>query len=688
MSDFLDEIWGIDKLYINSHELCDLDIQSAGILFCVSNQNYDRFIKMQSFKKIFANYDINEYTVQLFQIQIINSIQKLKIKRALILEIIEEIFNANIITFNHFNYLKNFLLNLQIEENNVVLQNSNVFHKNLQNLNEIADLLSKFNYEEQNKELHEAMKNANNSKFFISITGVINAGKSSTLNALMGKKILGVSNIPETASLSVINYDEKEFARVEFHDKKMQEKLNLPIKELEDKNINIDEIIHYTAAFSELSRYVKQVILNTNLDILKDGICIVDTPGLDDAVVWREELTQDYMQKSDFIIHLMNAAQSVTKKDINFICQTLKNTKSAGVIIVLTHADLLSKNDLHEALEYAKKSVKNELIEYGFDENLAKKVEYFGVSAVSKVGISELKNYLYESFFGQNSQKASLIIDNYKKKLQFVCEFIKKDFDLKLRTLSSDNMDINTQMSELDEKLNSINIFIQEMQNDLQNITSKLKYDTNDLSSFLNITSRIRDRVLSDIKYSNSKKQKIDFDRIDIIVTSGFKDLFIDLFRDFKQKIANDLNSFHESLSLKFKIKDFNFELPNIKNYFDNTSLNIDFTMFKELHEAINKNKSHEALSQKISDIFSEFMSKLELSKQLENLTNECLKDFLEVVNIKIHELKSSFLSQENAIKQSLELISQNKENQENEIKEIKNQLKTLQEIESRILSC
>ncbi|MBR2157117.1 MAG: dynamin family protein, partial [Campylobacter sp.] len=78
---------------------------------------------------------------------------------------------------------------------------------------------------------------------------------------------------------------------------------------------------------------------------------IVDTPGLDDTVVLREELTKNFMYESDAIIHLMNASQSSTKKDMSFIVDTLKNSKNNSLMVVLTHADLLSDKDLTDALK-------------------------------------------------------------------------------------------------------------------------------------------------------------------------------------------------------------------------------------------------------------------------------------------------------------------------------------------------
>lgn len=685
MSDFLDQIWGIDKLFIDPKFSSQTDPQIAAILLSVSPKNYDRFVKLTRFNQIFKDLclDTNEYSTQLMQVGIINAIKSLKIKRSEVISNLDELSQNNIISFSEFKFLKDFLLLLEIDESEQTSSFEHNFHKNLENLNQIYSNLIEFN--QQKDRLNLAYENANNSKFIISVTGVINAGKSSTLNALMNKQILGVSNIPETANLSVIEYSQNEFARVEFLDTKTQKSLNLEPINLEDKNIKIDEITQYTAVSSKFNRYVKNCILGANLDILKDGICIVDTPGLDDAVIWREELTKNYMQKSDFILHLMNAAQSSTKKDMSFICDTLKNTKSAGLIVLLTHADLINQNEIDEVLEYTKKSIETELKDYGFDVNLAKSVKFFAVSAKTNQGINELKNYLYESFFGDNSPKAAMIIDNYKKELNLIAQNIALSLDLELRVLNHDNSLANQEITALKTKLENISENIKNIQNELNLLNANLDFDTNEFSAIKSIISRIKDRIISDINYSNSKKQKIDFDRIGVICQSGFNDLFIDLFRDFKQKIQKDLESFCESFRLKFGINELNFILPDIKKYFDDNIANIGYTRLKTDLFNIIKSKFDE---NEINLLFDKFISNLDLAKMLKNLSNECIADFAKNINQQMDILKNDFLSKQAELENSLNLsINDTKQAQELALN-LKSKLNQINQIISRIKNC
>lgn len=694
VDEFLDRIWGIYKLYINSNFKKATDSQIAAIVLCVNPSNFDRLIALNSFKTIFSNLnlELNKYSVQLMQIGILNAIVNLEIKKDEIQKNLEILAKNEIIDFTQFKFINEFLLNLTllVKEEQIQISHDLTFHKNIATLNLIYEELKNFNYKDLENRLNLAYQSANNSKFFIAVTGVINAGKSSTLNALIGKKVLGVSNIPETANLSVITYSENEFARVNFWDKNELSKMGLEIKELQSIKIAPNELKNYTTATNPISPYVKEVILGIDLDILKDGINIVDTPGLDDAIVLREELTKRYMQESDFTLHLMNASQSATKKDMSFICNTLKNGKSGGLIVVLTHIDKLNLDDLNEVLKYTKKSIEIELNEYDFNKDLADEVNFFSVSAISGDGIKELKNYLYKSFFGQDSKKAGLIIDNYKKELLHICKLIKDETNYALRIMGLDAVNLEAKSLELELEIKNLNTNLADTKTQMDNIILALDYSKlNELSDLKSIASRINDRIVSDVKYAKTKKTKLNFERIGVICESGFCDAFIDFFREFKQKISKDIDSLANTMSLKLGIKNEELKLLDIKEYIDANLPKINYEGLKlSLISLIKNESSIESLSHKITRLFDEFLLDLELPKELKNLATACTKDFIENVQIQINLIHNMLKIKENDLKNALNLASGDIQIKQNNKKDLEIKQENLENIYNRINVC
>ncbi|MFW5614068.1 MAG: dynamin family protein, partial [Campylobacter hyointestinalis] len=444
-----------------------------------------------------------------------------------------------------------------------------------------------------------------------------------------------------------------------------QESMGLEPKKLQDLKVDVSELVKYTGASSPLAPYVKQVILGVDLPMLQDGINIVDTPGLDDAVILREELTKAYMQESDFTLHLMNGAQSATKKDMSFIVNTLKNSKSGGLIVVLTHIDKLSSNDQAEVLEYTKKSIAAELKEYGFDESLALDVKFFLVSAVKNIGIENLKNYLYESFFGSNSKKANLIIENYKKELLHI---------------TIENLKLS--LSNLEEDLNSLKAQMNEF-------IKKLDYSFSELSSLKSISSKIKNRIISDVKYARDRKQKVNFDRLGVICESGFNDMFIDLFREFGVVIAKDINSLYETARIKFNSDNFTLNLPKTKEYLDKNLPKISFTQLKQdLFSTVKNVSDMEILSQKLTTLFDEFIVNLNLPNELKKLSLACSKEFMDGLQASLHQTLQSLKSKEKELLDMLSVAKADEAQHREDRALLESKFEKLEEIYNRISTC
>lgn len=693
MNDFLEKVWSISKLYVDSNFKKATSSDIATIILSANPSNYDRFVALNSFKDIFLklNLELNKYSIQLMQIGILNAIKDSEIKKEEIQKKIEVLSKNNIITFKEFQFINNFLINIELlykKEDDIVIENL-IFHKNIATLNTICNELKDYKHFENRLQI--AYENANNSKFFIAVTGVVNAGKSSALNALIGKDILGVSNVPETANLSVITYSENDFITVNFWDSDEIKVMGLENRTFDSvQKISQNELKNYTAATSEISPYVKEVILGVNLDILKDGINIVDTPGLDDAVVLREQLTRKYMQESDFILHLMNASQSVTKKDISFICDTLKNGKSGGLIVVLTHIDTLTPKDLDEVLTYTKNSIRAELDEYGFDKTLAQSVSFFTISSINKVGINELKKYIYDSFFGKESKKANIIIDNYKKELLNITQIIKDESQCAFVSLDSHIQDLNKKILELQNEITSLGKDLNQLTEEMNKLIALLDYsDLNELSSLKSISANIKDRIISDIKYAKSKKQKIKYERIGVICESGFHDAFVDFFRDFKNKISKDIYSSYETINLKLDIKNKYFYLPDIREYIDKNIPKINYDELKyNLNTIVRSESSIDAISTKITILFDEFLASLKLKDELANLANFFTFDFIEFIKREISLIQGTLKLKENDLALVLNLTKNDIRIQEQDKKELEEKLTRLENIYNGISAC
>ncbi|MDA3057853.1 dynamin family protein [Campylobacter sp. VBCF_05 NA6] len=675
--------------------------------------------------------EIGIYAIQSLQIGAINAICKLKISKLSVLMMVENLSKEGIISKSEYDEISKFLLQLQsdLSENETPNSPANfAFYGKLESLDIISDELKALLSAKSEDELanlvsgadtgaradanlganlgeyldtsasenasensdtnpgagflvcasefenslfartNAAKSNAKDANFTLSVTGVINAGKSSMLNRLLGFDILGTSNIPETANLTLLKGSDKPYAKVKFYDDEELEILGFA-QEFRSKFQNQSEAIiepeklqEFTSAKYEISKFIKFIELGIKSDFLSDKITVVDTPGLDDSVVLREELTKNFMFSSDAIIHLMNASQSSTKKDMSFIASTLKSSKNNSLIVVLTHADLLSQTELIDALRYARASICEELGAFGFDEGLIENVSYFCIDSHSGRGIGELKSHLFERFFGENSAKADEILSSYKKELSLICEVYLADLQEQNADFSANKSELAQKCENINAEISALNANLAKLKNDLTGAISKLSYDDSTLFAPLkSAILTIKDRVLTDINYSKKNKKQIDFSRLEVIANSGVKDVITDIFRSFSQKISRDISDIKELLGSDFsEVNSLKFDT---KKYMDENFAQPNFAKFNEsLREIVRKNSDFGALSASFDALFSEFFAKLNLKSSFENIAKTCTAEFKENVLSLFASKKSSLDLRQSELESALKAGDENAE--------------------------
>ena len=94
-----------------------------------------------------------------------------------------------------------------------------------------------------------------------------------------------------------------------------------------------DELEEYIGADGVYTPIVKHVELKIDKEEL-EGIEIVDTPGLNDPIISRGELTKNFLGNCDVIFLLSYCGQFLSQEDISFICETLPRENINETIIV------------------------------------------------------------------------------------------------------------------------------------------------------------------------------------------------------------------------------------------------------------------------------------------------------------------------------------------------------------------
>lgn len=448
-------------------------------------------------------------------------------------------------------------------------------------------------------------------RFCIGITGVLSAGKSTFLNALLGQEVLGTSSVPETANLSVLRYGETPRARVHFWSKEQWEDLESQgaydshlqafVKEskehfkdkLQDfitspkytKDIELNELSAYTSAnhTSKFCNLVEKVELFMPLAFLENGVEIVDTPGLDDPITKREDITREYIEHCDMLIHIMNASCAATQKDIDFILEALLEQNISRLLVVLTRIDLLTQKELESSLEYTKSSLIAQLknAKYKGDiQSLIQRIDFIPlagyaallhriqggdsknskdskdkpVMSLEESGILEIESYLQTMLLGQNSLKA-------KDKLYLAFKAMLKIAQDEKELTEIESALLCASGEELDSLISKYTAQNQTLLDTLQNFESHLSVLNTDLADFLssleilshNTLSKaatlIKDKVFNDILYDFERGAKPQAQAFCVMIEQGLKDCFADILREYKYKLSRKITQLKSDIA-------------------------------------------------------------------------------------------------------------------------------------------
>lgn len=555
-------------------------------------------------------------------------------------------------------------------------------------LNAINQSLQSLASSQYKASLQEAANKFANLSFSVAITGIMNAGKSSMLNALLKSDFLAVSNIPETANLTVIKYG-KEKAIIHFWTKsefdiiknKPSFKINLDEYIQENgviKEIKLGDLKFYSSAKNEISFLIKKIELYTKLEFCKDGVSIVDTPGLDDVIYQRELISKKFIQEADFLIHLMNASQPMSKKDLDFLIYCLSSSRLSKFLIVLTKSDLLSKEELDEAQKYCLKRLKSRLDELFLDKALINKLDFLCVSSklandyyankASKDELLEsnmprLERYLFNELF--SNAKSKLVLKSYKNELKLIANALLKEnvneanlLKNSLNKLDTNNQEIFLKLSDLKSSLNEAKAALAKI-----NLSNEDEFIKNAQTL---LAKRLNDRLVNELKYSESKKISLDLNRLDTVISIGFKDGINDILRDILYRVFAKMQGIKEKLELRFSFLKGGFDSgfdefkQNIQAASNSLLSKDSFKQSKDnLKAFLSSSKSYEAQSL-LEDKIQAILATFKLESFIQDLRlNELFKEYL---SKKLASFEAKQNAEEANLKQILEKLGGNQE--------------------------
>ncbi len=225
------------------------------------------------------------------------------------------------------------------------------------------------------EELREKIEN---NVFNLVVLGQFKRGKTSLINALLGAEILPTAVVPLTSIATILKYGETLNINVYFNDGRVTEiePGSLPQYVTEKGNPRNE-------------KDVQEVIITYPSSYLKDGVRLIDTPGVGSVYEHNTDVAYQYLPKSDAALFLLSVDQPVSKAELDF----LKDVKeySHRIFFLQNKADYVGSEDLSESISFSKKII---------EECMGGEVKIFPLSAKLALEgkLSGTKELLEKSF--------------------------------------------------------------------------------------------------------------------------------------------------------------------------------------------------------------------------------------------------------------------------------------------------
>jgi len=233
-------------------------------------------------------------------------------------------------------------------------------------------------FEEEKRVLKELSDKVGSDSFKIQVVGTFKNGKSTFINSFLGAKVLPAFARPCTAIISEIKYGEESRAFLHFRNPppppdKLPANTPMEVREhlsrqrddgmdIPQMEVGVDKIEEFVVIPKDKEQkdtqaeggIYEKIVLRWPLDLLKSGVEIIDSPGLNEHGV-RTEVTTKYLNKADAILFILAADKPCAEDEMRFITINLNGNNFRNLFFLFNRFDQLDNDtDRQDIKELAK----------------------------------------------------------------------------------------------------------------------------------------------------------------------------------------------------------------------------------------------------------------------------------------------------------------------------------------------
>ncbi|MGB8593101.1 MAG: dynamin family protein [Candidatus Acidiferrales bacterium] len=212
----------------------------------------------------------------------------------------------------------------------------------------LAEIAAEFDADHIARSARSVAERVSEGRFFVACVGQFKRGKSTLLNALVGRAILPAGVVPVTSVPTILRYGAKLSAR-----------LRLGAEDWRDIPLNAVEEYVSEEKNPENKKGVVALEIFAPSPLLEDGMCLVDTPGLGSVHLGNTAATQAFIPHIDAAIVVIGADPPLSGEELQLVETVAEEVRD--LLFVLNKADRTNESDRATAIRFARQVLEKRL---------------------------------------------------------------------------------------------------------------------------------------------------------------------------------------------------------------------------------------------------------------------------------------------------------------------------------------
>ena len=493
--------------------------------------------------------------------------------------------------------------------------------------------------------------------FSVVLIGEFSVGKSTFLNALMGRRMLPSFKKETTATVNFLRHTSqapnKEVGIVYYRDGSTK---NLP-------DLNVETIAKFVStkgdtAETTIAKTVEKVDLFLESKFLDKGVMLVDSPGLNGVTENLEDITRRQIRESHACIFMFSTDHPGTRTEFE-ILRDLRQEYNR-IFIVLNKIETVKESEgetVDSIIDHLKKNYKKQFPDATLPEIYPISAEFALAARDKSLELERHKGFVKDDTYYSELERKSQIEDFENRLFRYLTEGERTREQLSepihkiLNTLKNEREELDAQINVLEESKS----------------TEELEQQKSAL-----------EKGLDELQQERSTKTKPIRERFNVSL------------RDFKDKISARCEDIGKGINLEVKeiddieeLQKFADDLPhNLKKRFGNLAQSLEDNLRDDLISVVDESTEYiDGLQETLTNVggielkisVGDFkLSEIEVGKHMEEMERKFAEKRMELKNLedKIRE------TQKNKIQaRRLEIQQENLQHQLREISERRNNL-------------